>query len=429
MQGLLDLAAAGDAALDVAAFRDVFGSLKRVVDDLTDFGALISGEIRMALGPVSIVELIRSEAGVFTALAERDGGRMDLRLAQDIPPTIETDGARVRQVLRNLLSNACKYSAGAPVTVSAAWRKGRLEVVVEDGGLGLSEADLRLVFEPFRRGAQTADIPGLGLGLALSRRVAEQLGGVLTAENSEEGGARFIFDIPAPAVEGGVEARSLQRPLRILVCEDMALVREVLCANLRQAGHEVTAVADGAAAWMAWRATAFDAAILDWNLPGLGGAALVERLAGDAPVLVLTASSDIVIAQQALAAGAQRVLRKPVSAAELAEAVAALMAQATEDHADDLAFAARIAALQQAADGQLAAKASAIVARWNAAEPLSIDEVHRLAGLAAQFGYADLAAAADAVEASLRAGGDRLGIAVARFAEVAQSASEIPSTR
>ena len=429
MQGLLDLAAGGEATLDVGPFRDMFGSLKRVVDDLTDFGALTSGEIRMEPGPVSIAALIRAEAGVYAALAEGGGGRLEVRLAEDIPPTIETDGARVRQVLRNLLSNACKYAAGSPITVSGAWRRGRMTVTVEDSGLGLAEADLRLIFEPFHRGALAGEVQGLGLGLALSRRVAEQLGGGLTAENGTEGGARFTFVFPAPALESPTEAASARPSLRILLCEDAPLISQVLSANLRRVGHEVTAVADGAAAWRAWRAAAFDVAILDWRLPGLGGALLVERLAGGTPVLVLTASSDLAIDQQARAAGARQVLRKPVSAAELAEAVAALGARTSQAPADDPAFAAEMARLQQAADHQVAAQAGALVARWNAAQPLSADDVHRLAGLAAQFGHAELAAAADAVEASLRGPGDGLAIAVSRLASAAQSASAIPSKR
>jgi CheY-like chemotaxis protein len=217
--------------------------------------------------------------------------------------------------------------------------------------------------------------------------------------------------------------------LRVLLCEDMPLVREVVCANLRRAGHEVTAVADGPAAWTAWREAVFDVAIVDWNLPGLRGAALVERLAQRGSVLVLTASSDLGIERQALAAGARQVLRKPISAPELAEALAAV-APGVVATGPSSGFAGEMAALQGAADQQLTAEADALLARWRTGAPLSSEAVHRFAGLAAQFGHAELAAAADAVEASLRGRTEGLDAAMSRFAAAAaQSAAEAPSSR
>ena len=410
MQGLLDLAADEPAALDLTVLREVFGSLKTVIDDLTDFGALASGETRVTLAPVAIADLVRSEVAIFAPLA---GGGLQVAIADDVPAWAETDGARVRQIVRNLLSNAFKYGQGAPVAVSVrrdAWGpdSDQLVVAVDDSGPGLSEADLRLVFEPFERGAHAGDGLGLGLGLALSRRIAETLGGALQAENREEGGARFTFRMPMhPAAESAPREASAQRPLNILLAEDVDLVRKVIAANLRRVGHTVQEAADGGSAWRLYRRHAFDLAIVDWAMPGLDGGALLKRMEGAGarpkpPVIVLTASSDTLITTHARTAGAAMTLRKPVSAAELSQAIATVCGVASADSTLEGAYRDEMSELRRGARLELERRVAALLARWRVGEPLDAREAHRLAGLAAQFDWPALAEAADALEQVLR---------------------------
>ena len=414
MQGLIDLAVSNPDALDLEAFRDIFGSLRTVVDDLTDFGALASGEARLTLAPVSVPDLVRSEVRLTGSNSRQDGAQAQLSLAEDIPPLVLIDGARVRQVVRNLLSNAVKYGQGGPIEVRVtraviqAGEPEEIVIVVDDHGPGLNEVELRRIFEPFERGVHAGDGRGLGLGLALSRRLAEQLGGSLRAENRERGGARFTFRLPAVPAEAPIASKATaSRPLEILLAEDVSLVRQVIAANLRREGHVVEEAADGAAAWRAWRERRFDLAVIDWSMPGLGGRALLERMhaAGVQPgpvVIVLTASSDAAIAVEARGAGAVQVLRKPVSAAELSRAVAAAAGVPGDRTADT--FQAELAELQAAARRELETRVAAVLATCRAGEAVDPREVHRLAGLAAQFGWAGLAEAADALELSLRRG-------------------------
>ena len=414
MQGLIDLAVADPQALDLATFRDIFGSLRTVVDDLTDFGALASGEARLTLAAVSITDLVRSEVRLTASVSTQGGGQAELALADDIPALVRTDGGRVRQVVRNLLSNAVKYGQGGPIEVSMTRsasteaQPDEISIVVDDHGPGLNEVELRRIFEPFERGPHAGDGRGLGLGLALSRRLAEQLGGSLRAENRERGGARFTFRLPAPPAEAeDAPMATASRPLDILLAEDVTLVRQVIAANLRRDGHHVQEAADGAEAWRAWREGRFDLAIVDWSMPGLGGRGLLERMraVGAQPgpvVIVLTASSDAAIAVEAHAAGAVQVLRKPVSAAELSRAVAAACGPDPSAEGAAALFKEELAGLQQAARGELDGRVRAVLAKWRTGKAIDPQDVHRLAGLAAQFGWPALADAADALELGLR---------------------------
>ena len=424
MQGLLDSAADEPAALDLTHLREVFGSLRAVVDDLTDFGMMASGEARLVLAPVSLAALVRSEVAILAPLAEKRGGRLELAVADGLPAWILADGGRVRQVVRNLLSNALKYGEGViEVSVgnisSSEPGVDDLVVLVDDSGPGLTAAELRLIFEPFERGLHAGDGRGLGLGLALSRRIAETLGGSLTAENRQAGGARFAFQIPAPRVAQAAPIPSPTPNLHILLAEDVNLVREVLAAGLRRSGHRVQVAADGLEAWRLYCGQRFDLAIIDWTMPGLGGRELLHRMQGvralpAPPVIVLTASSEEAISQTARAFGAALVLYKPVSAEELAAAIARLCGVlVTAPDAEP--FEAEMAKLHHRASSEIKLRGAALLSQWRSGGQIAAPDVHSLAGLAAQFGWTALADAADRLERCVREDGPGVDRAAARL--------------
>ena len=414
MQGLLDLAARDPAAMDLDAFREVFGSLKVVIDDLTDYGALSSGEAPLGAEPTSLPDLVRSEFSVAAGHPALRGARLELDIAADVPAAVATDPARIRQVIRNLLSNAAKYGGGEFMRLTLS-RSGttingdtRLSLAVEDSGPGLRDGDALLIFEPFERGARQGDGKGLGLGLALSRKIARRLGGDLTAENRREGGARFIFSFAAPAVEVQAEStRTPIRPLRILLAEDVALSRRVIAALLRREGHQVVEAEDGTRALAEARHGGFELLILDMSMPGASGVEVLKGIGGahGAKTILLTASSSEEVAAEALAAGVDLVLRKPLSAAELGSALSELF-QAPARPQPPPAISEELAQLTKAARVELEERVALLNRRQghrtagdNAAE------AHRIAGLAAQFGWPDVAEQAEAVERAFKVGG------------------------
>ena len=413
MQGLLDLAASDPGGADLAAMSDVFASLRNVVDDLTDYGALASGEAPLVTRPTAIVDLLRSECAVAQAFAAQRSATLSLEVADDVPAQVQTDGARVRQVVRNLLSNAAKYGEGGPIVVRLAidppqaGAAARLAIQVEDAGPGLTDVELLHLFQPFERGAQAGDGRGLGLGLALSRRIAQRLGGALSADNRPGGGARFVFRFPLePAA--ALQEPGHTRPLRILLAEDVDAIRQVVGAVLRRQGHDIVEVGGGLAAIEQLEKGGFDLAIVDLLMPGLDGLELLGRLRSsprplaDLPVIVLTATSDAATLAEARQAGASLVLRKPVSAQGLRRALASLFAQAPGEQIEaDVIFEAQMRDLAVAARAELGARIPELLTRVGRGEA-TVADAHRVAGLAAQFGWASVALAADELEESLR---------------------------
>jgi signal transduction histidine kinase/DNA-binding response OmpR family regulator len=413
MQGWLDLAASDPGAADLAAMSDVFSSLRNVVDDLTDYGAFASGEATLEARPTAIIDLLRSECAVARALAARRNATLSLVIGDTVPSHIQTDGSRVRQVVRNLLSNAAKYGEGAPIVVrldveppdvgAGSW----LVVQVEDAGPGLADADLLQLFQPFERGAHAGDGRGLGLGLALSRRIAHRLGGGLSADNRPGGGARFVFRFPGePAALS--ESPVPTRHLRILLAEDIDAIRQVIGAVLRQLGHDVIEVGGGLAASELLGKGGFDLAIIDLVMPDLGGLELLGRVRSlprplaALPVIVLTASSDTAVLAQARRAGANVVLRKPVSARELRGTLASMFAHPSDQGIEPVAsFEAQMRDLAIAARTHLREHIPELLARVGRGQAAAAD-AHRIAGLAAQFGWEAVALAADELESALR---------------------------
>lgn len=413
MQSLLELAGEKPEALDLAALRDVLTSLKTITDELTDYGAFCAGEAVLPRRPTALRDLLANEARIFDG-----GGRnVELAIAADVPASVALDGDRVRQVVRNLLSNAAKYG-GPRIWLSADAeirpdRSLRMTVCVEDDGPGLGDGELLLIFEPFERGTRQGDGRGMGLGLALSRRIAERLGGQLRAENRDEGGARFIFTFEAgeaAAVETQGVLGYAPCAFSILLAEDVALNRMAIADLLRRDGHRVVEASDGLEAIAALDRQAFDVAFVDLSMPRASGIDVLRAIAAmpHGPLaIVLTASSDPAQHDKARAAGARLVLQKPLSRQDLREALRPLAGSGTPApvNTNEPSFETAMFDLAEAARDEIHAQTAGLLAALQRQEA-SAAQAHRLAGLAAQFDRPQLAQIADAVSLRLRADAD-----------------------
>jgi signal transduction histidine kinase/DNA-binding NarL/FixJ family response regulator len=433
MQGLLDLAGGDGRALDLPALSGVLASLKTVVDDLSEYGALSSGGAPVSVQAVSLEELVRSEVALAGSQPPRRCKGFDIVFERDVPARIDSDGARLRQVLRNLLSNAVKYGAGL-VRVQVSRRPApdgahNILIAVEDEGEGIPEADLIRLFEPFERGEPGGggEVGGLGLGLAVSRQVAQRLGGALTAHNRPSGGARFEFCFVAAEASAAVDEAAPLPPLRILVADDVALIRRVIAGLLRADGHQVVEAIDGDDAAASLERETFDLAIVDLTMPGRTGLevlrAVQARPSGRArPVTVLlTASARDTVDAEAAEAGAALVLRKPVSAPDLRRALQNLFADRLPSSRTTTPV------LPPDTEAEVRAELRSQVALLLApnGKGRTPEAAHRTAGLAAQFGWPELADACERLEADLLAGAapqaalDQLATALAAAFEIA----------
>ena len=243
------------------------------------------------------------------------------------------DGVRVRQILNNLVSNAVKYTQRGRIEVRAFKPNlSHIRIEVADTGPGLSADELAVAFQPFERIERTgAGVPGAGLGLTLSRRLAALMGGELGAESATGVGSRFWldlrWDVDAVAPEPDVSVPAAARPLRILVAEDDPLNAAMLRAVLEQMGHKVLAVADGRRGLDLLSMGELDLIMVDGRMPVMDGPEMIRALralsgpVASLPVVAVT-GGDADEIRAMTDAGADSVLRKPVTVSAVARAVA-----------------------------------------------------------------------------------------------------------
>lgn len=171
--------------------------LRALLDDLVDFGALDSGQLRLALQPVDVGEHLRHALARVAPQALHAG--VALRLEAPSPARLQADPARLQQCLANLLSNAIKYNrVGGNVWVDIGAAAGRVRIAVHDDGLGMDPAQMARMFTPFDRlGRESCDVPGSGLGLLITRELLRAMGGTLDVASRPGNGSCFTIVLPA----------------------------------------------------------------------------------------------------------------------------------------------------------------------------------------------------------------------------------------
>ena len=307
--------------------------MTELVDDLLDVSRVTRGLVELERRPVEVKSMLASAIEQVRPLIEARGHRLTTRMASgDV--YVLGDRARLIQVVSNLLTNAAKYTpVNGSLSISMAVGT-RVEVRVEDNGMGMEPQLLPHVFELFTQGARTPDRAqgGLGLGLALVKNLVELHGGSVVAESGGRGlGAAFIVTLPLlkveepapPVSQGATPIPHAARALRVLLVDDNRDAAETLGMLLETLGHEVRLSHDPAQALAAARDQAFDAFILDIGLPGMDGYTLAGRLraqtqANGATFIALTGYGSADDRQRGGAAGFDHYLVKPADLQELA---------------------------------------------------------------------------------------------------------------
>jgi len=318
-------------------------ALAEMIDDLLDVSRIIAGTLEIAHDPVDLIATAHTALDAFKPLAAAKN--IDLRFSSEPScALVSGDAGRLQQVVSNLLANAIKFTPhDGRVDVSIACPGPFVEVVVADTGQGISPEFLPHVFERFRQGdlKPTRRHQGLGLGLAIVRQLVELHEGTVRAESPGPGqGATFTIRIPVLTSTALMERRQERREtpplprldgLHILVVEDHPDSRELMSTVLEQAGASVTAVTSVKQAFEALKTRPPHALVSDIGLPDEDGYALIRRLrrreakyGGFLPAVALTGYVRDEDRARVLAAGYQAHLPKPVEAAQLTAAIAAL---------------------------------------------------------------------------------------------------------
>lgn len=330
--------------------------LQQLVNRILDLTKLQAGRLVLHPGPTPLASLLRRVLAQFESLAAQRGIALHGPAALPEGLRLLLDADKVEEILTNLLINALNHTpAGGAVrmTVALPDADGLYSVTVRDTGPGIAQAEQARVFERFYQSPQGQAQGGTGLGLALSRELAQLLGGSLTLVSEAGQGAAFTLRFPgpelpaasAPAPESAPaeEPAALPEPLlpaaadaarrpRILVVEDQPDLREYLRGLLAPA-YEVLLAADGQAALeLLAREAPVDLIITDAMMPRLSGTELLARLRADpaqhtVPVLMLTARADEAHRLAALTVGVDDYLTKLFATAELLARVRALLAR------------------------------------------------------------------------------------------------------
>ena len=323
-------------------------ALRSLLDELIDVSRIESGHLVLERVPFDLPQLLASTAEIFRHQAEAKGLVLDVALADDLPQTVVSDPARLRQVLFNLLSNAVKYTDEGTVTLEAGRRAGGdgfavIDITVRDTGPGIPPEQRERIFEKFSRGesGRRAGEGGLGLGLAVARSLVELMGGTLALDSRPGAGSAFTLRLPLllarePAGEAGEDAQA-GRPedgaaiagARVLVVDDSATNRLVIAEMLRRAGAEPLEAGGGREALALVARVRVDAVLMDIAMPEIDGFAALAALreAGVAvPVVALTAHAGPEERERMLAAGFAAHLPKPVSRGLLVRTLAAVIA-------------------------------------------------------------------------------------------------------
>jgi len=285
-------------------------ALMVLINDILDFSKIESGHLALEHVPVQLAECVESALDITSGAAAAKGLELLYWIEDGVPRAIYGDLTRLRQVLTNLVNNAVKFTAQGEVVVTLGQRKaddGRplLYCSVRDTGIGIPPERQDRLFQVFSQvdASTTRQFGGTGLGLAICRRLVELMGGRIWVDSKAGEGSAFQFEIPFEAVPSGPiafqgrHAASLAGR-RVLVVDDNATNRQILCLQASRWGMQPRAAASGREA-LAWldAGEAFDCAVIDVQMPGMDGYMLAAELrkrfnASELPVLALTSLGD-----------------------------------------------------------------------------------------------------------------------------------------
>jgi two-component system CheB/CheR fusion protein len=325
-----------------------------LISDLLDISRISSGRLRMEAQTVELVPIIEAAIAVVRLAAEAKSIKIQTQL-DTTPKAIVGDPIRLQQVVWNLLSNAIKFTpVRGKIKVTLTYTNVLAQIQVSDTGQGIPADFVPYIFERFRQadGSKTRSNQGLGLGLAIVRHLVELHGGVVEAKSPGVGkGATFTIHLPLQNIPGKVSVVHSSKSLvstrtelstdnisslegvRVLVVDDEADIRTLFKLALEEYGVEVTTVASASAALSTLMANpnSYDIILSDIGLPGEDGYALIRQiraldpqLGGQIPAAALTAYAGDAESAEALAAGYQMHIAKPIDPPQLVALVASL---------------------------------------------------------------------------------------------------------
>ncbi|MBF0293856.1 MAG: response regulator [Magnetococcales bacterium] len=311
-------------------------ALLALINDILDFSRIEAGKLTLDPTHFDLSELIKDVTTLFADIAARKGLRLETRIGPDLPRLVVGDGHRLRQILTNLLSNAVKFTERGHVSLGVYVQPEQpytFHFHVQDTGIGIAEAVLARLFQPFTQAdaSVTRRFGGSGLGLSISRNLAEMMGGTVTAVSRPGSGSLFVASIPlAPGQfqemesepqAGATDAGPFSPESLLLVVEDDPINRQVMLGLLGSFGLSAEVAVNGRKALDCLREKSYDLVFMDCQMPEMDGFSACRRFrdmerqespSRRTPVVALTAYALPGDRQRCLEAGMDDYLVKPI---------------------------------------------------------------------------------------------------------------------
>ncbi len=324
-----------DAAEDLGKIRSAGQHLLALINDVLDISKIEAGKMSVHLERFAITGMVGEVVSTIDALVKKNGNELDVRADPELGE-MNADITKVRQALFNLLSNAAKFTHEGrirlQVEVEEVGGEEWVRMAVSDSGIGIPQEKLERVFDEFSQADETTtrDYGGTGLGLPISRRFCQMMGGDLTVDSVVGQGSTFTIHLPREGRESAEDAAEREAPAvtagageerTVLVVDDDANARELLRRTLQGAGVRVVAAGDGAEALELARSLRPSAITLDVLMPGMDGWDVLRELKEDErtrqiPVVMVTMTDD---SELGYALGATDFLTKPVQRSQLVQ--------------------------------------------------------------------------------------------------------------
>ncbi|MFT7676187.1 MAG: two-component system sensor histidine kinase/response regulator [Planctomycetota bacterium] len=351
--GMTELLHATDLDEEQAMMTDTIQSsgeqLMVIINDILDFSKIEAGKMELESIEFDLRSLAEEVADLVAPRCEEKGVEIICSSQACVPPLLMGDPARIKQVVLNLMSNACKFTHEGEVSMTLQASgcdddgNAMISVAVRDTGIGIPEDRMESLFQSFTQvdASMTRRYGGTGLGLAISARLAKQMGGEIQVASTPGTGSCFTLRIPLPVAEM-TEEHLTSGPIdlsnrRILVVDDNQTNRDVLVRVLTSWGSVPVSAESAAEARIELaKSGSFDLILLDYQMPDEDGIQLARwitnQIEGSPPIVLLSSASNLTQARRLQDTGLEGYLPKPVRQRDLQECVSLILGEAGPDN-------------------------------------------------------------------------------------------------